>query len=83
MQPLAGPAHRYTPTCVGKTIVGSEPKTRDKVHPHVCGENGYIGDGEVGEHGYTPTCVGKTQLHPQSPGRQPVHPHVCGENCAM
>ena len=30
---------RYTPTCVGKTILSRSAVRRVTVHPHVCGEN--------------------------------------------
>ena len=31
--------NRYTPTCVGKTMIGIPFAGHQKVHPHVCGEN--------------------------------------------
>ena len=36
-QPVISP--RFTPTCVGKTIVMATVLSRMPVHPHVCGEN--------------------------------------------
>ena len=76
--------YRYTPTCVGKTVlailawaalIGTPPRVWGK--PDRAWK---IGDRTR----YTPTCVGKTTSTPFSILPSKVHPHVCGENfCAI
>ncbi len=60
---LTQPTHRYTPTCVGKTVSDSTATLIPKVHPHVCGEN----EGKVVfltiDGGTPPRVWGKRGLH--------------------
>src|SRR5262249_33222640 len=71
---------RFTPTCVGKTVLALPLIRPGAVHPHVRGEDvGVLLDLDpVGR--FTPTCVGKTPGRHGCWRRTPVHPHVRGED---
>ncbi len=71
---------RYTPTCVGKTVVHPVANRRQQgTPPRVWGKPISDGWAEEAER-YTPTCVGKTFYKGQVYEFDTVHPHVCGEN---
>ena len=54
--------------------------SRDKVHPHVRGENSPAYFVNTYCKRYTPTCVGKTVDVNSAIAITSVHPHVRGEN---
>jgi hypothetical protein len=53
------PIHRFTPTCVGKMLVGFEIYLPNPVHPHMCGENSLIPFNLLPQDGSPPHVWGK------------------------
>ena len=66
--PCHGPNRRarFTPTCVGSTIIYSVLPIFLPVHPHMCGEYYFVVILIADNHRFTPTCVGST--HRLTPG---------------
>jgi len=60
--PLLAPrGNRFTPTCVGKTLISQRQQRPSSVHPHVRGEDADDPVRQVPRGRFTPTCVGKTE----------------------
>ena len=69
---------RFTPTCVGKSIVGVTAPTGQRFTPTCVGKSSSSRHSRDRRR-FTPTCVGKSSRRCQSTVADSVHPHVCGE----
>ena len=74
---------RFTPTCVGKTpspSVGSSART---VHPHVRGEDGYVGLSPLADRGSPPRAWGRPPAYTEFVGRQRFTPTCVGKTPSL
>ncbi len=70
---------RFTPTCVGNTVVVDQEHRRRLVHPHLRGEYAHPAAHVGVIDRFTPTCVGNTFAPPLHRHAPTVHPHLRGE----
>ena len=70
---------RFIPTRVGNTRVIVYQRIRITVHPHACGEYGYVNSADMTVPRFIPTRVGNTTLNGATTINGAVHPHACGE----
>ena len=52
---------RFIPTCVGTTWRSPSDRDCPSVHPHVCGDYGWVNWEEIQQARFIPTCVGTTR----------------------
>src|SRR5947209_4592394 len=71
---------RFTPTCVGKTLIGLVLLLPRSVHPHLRGEDAVLRYCADPRSGSPPPAWGRLTPSPPTPAPCAVHPHLRGED---